>query len=84
MVSAWREAMAFDSRHRLAQIRCPTLIIAASNDEAVPIHHAEMLHNGIVGTQLVVVDGADHALIWTHSDEFAQVIDKFLFERDQK
>jgi hypothetical protein len=30
MVSAWRETMAFDSRSRLAEIGCPTLVVAAS------------------------------------------------------
>ena len=66
MVSAWRETMAFDSRRRLAEIRCPTLVVAASNDQAVPIHYAKMLHDGISGSQLVIIDGADHTLIWTH------------------
>jgi pimeloyl-ACP methyl ester carboxylesterase len=33
MMSAWKETMAFDSRRRLSEIRCPTLVIAASNDE---------------------------------------------------
>ncbi|MFG2053110.1 alpha/beta fold hydrolase [Micromonospora sp. NPDC048930] len=78
MVSAWKETMAFDSRSRLAQISCPTLVIAASDDRAVPIHHAKMLHDGIAGSELVVIDGADHALIWTHPDEFARVTDGFL------
>jgi 3-oxoadipate enol-lactonase len=78
MVSAWRETMAFDSRRRLAEIACPALVVAASNDQAVPIHHAKMLHDGITGSQLVVIDGADHALIWTHSDEFVRVVDEFL------
>src|SRR5512135_434393 len=78
MVSAWRETMAFDSRRRLVEIRCPTLIIAGSNDQAVPLHHAQMLHNGIAGSRLVIVDGADHALIFTHSDEFLRVTDEFL------
>jgi Predicted hydrolases or acyltransferases (alpha/beta hydrolase superfamily) len=78
MVSAWRETMAFDSRPRLGEIACPTLIVAGSNDQAVPIHHAKMLHDGITGSQLVIVNGADHALIWTHADEFLQVTDEFL------
>lgn len=78
MVSAWRETMAFDNRRRLVEIRCPTLIIAGSNDQAVPIHHANMLHNGIPGSRLVIIDGADHALIFTHSDEFLRVTDEFL------
>jgi len=78
MLTAWRETMAFDSRKRLAEIRCPTLVIAGSNDVGVPIHHAKMLHDGIRGSQLVMIDGADHALIWTHSDEFMRVTDEFL------
>ena len=78
MVSAWRETMAFDSRRRLAEIGCPTLVVAASKDQAVPMHHAQMLHDGIPGSQLVIIDGADHALIWTHSAEFVRVTDEFL------
>jgi 3-oxoadipate enol-lactonase len=78
MLIAWKETMAFDSRPRLAEIKCPTLIIAASNDEAVPFHHAKMLHSGIEGSQLTIVDGANHALIWTHPNEFIKLVDKFL------
>ena len=78
IVSAWRETMAFDSRRRLTEIKCPTLVVAGSNDQAVPIHHARMLHDGISGSQLVIIDGADHALIWTHPDELVRVTDEFL------
>ncbi len=78
MVCAWREAMVFDSRRRLAEIRCPTLVLAGSNDRAVPIHHARMLHERIPGSELVIIDGADHALIWTHADALVQVVEAFL------
>lgn len=78
MGAAWRETMAFDSRRRLAEIACPTLVVAAADDRGVPIHHARMLHEGIPGSQLVIIDGADHALIWTRPDEFLRVTDGFL------
>ena len=78
MESAWMAAMAFDSRRRLAEIKCPTLVVAASNDEAVPLHHAKILHDGITDSQLVIIDGANHALIWTRSDELVRVTDEFL------
>ncbi len=78
MASAWRETMAFDSRRRLSEIRCPTLVVAGVNDQAVPFHHAKMLHDGIPGSRLVTIDGADHALIWTHPDELLKVTDEFL------
>lgn len=75
---AWKEAMAFDSRGRLNEIRCPTLIIAGSNDNAVPMHHASMLHDGIAGSKLVVIAGADHALMWAHPDQWLKKVSEFL------
>jgi 3-oxoadipate enol-lactonase len=80
MTSAWRSVMAFDSRQRLAEITCPTLIIAGSNDQAVPIHHARMLHAGSADSRLAIIDGADHALIWSHPDALVRAVDKFLDE----
>jgi pimeloyl-ACP methyl ester carboxylesterase len=78
MVLAWRAAMAFDSRRRLTEIRCPTLIVAAPKDYAVPLHHAKMLHDGISGSQLVVIDGATHALLWMSPAELVRVTEAFL------
>jgi pimeloyl-ACP methyl ester carboxylesterase len=80
MVAAWRAAMAFDSRPRLAEVRCPTLIVAGSKDAAVPLHHAYMLRDGIAGAKLVILDGADHALLWVRPEEFAGIIERFLEE----
>lgn len=78
MLSAWREAMAFDGRDRLAGIGCPTLIITGSDDGAVPMHHATMLHDGIHGSRLVIIDGADHSLVWTHPAELVRATEEFL------
>jgi len=78
MVEAWKQAMAFDSRPRLAEIKSPTLIVAGSKGDAVPLHHAEMLHQGIIGSRLVLIDGADHALLWTHPDALVRVTEDFL------
>lgn len=78
MISAWRDAMAFDSRPSLAEIGCPVLVVAGASDRAVPIHHAKMLRDGIPGSRLAIIDGADHALIWTHPAEFAQKTAEFL------
>jgi pimeloyl-ACP methyl ester carboxylesterase len=75
---AWREAMAFDSRSRLHEIKCPTLVIAGSDDNAVPMHHASMLHGGIAGSKLVVIAGADHALMWAQPDEWLRTVGEFL------
>lgn len=78
MVAAWREAMAFDSRPRLVEIKCPTLVLAGSADTAVPIHHTKTLGDGIPGSKVVVVEGAGHGMIWTHAGEFERAVDGFL------
>lgn len=78
MLHGWKAVTSFDSRDRLAEIKCPTLVVAGSSDTAVPMHHATMLHDGIAGSQLVVVDGAGHTLIWTHPDELVRVSEIFL------
>jgi len=78
IAAAWREAMAFDSRARLKEIKCPTLVIAGSDDNAVPMHHAKMLHDGIAGSKLVVIAGADHALMWAHPHQWLEKVNEFL------
>jgi 3-oxoadipate enol-lactonase len=78
MAAAWKETMAFDSRRRAAEITCPTLVVAGAHDRAVPVHHARMLHDGIRGSKLVVIDAAGHLLIWTHPDELVRVTEGFL------
>jgi 3-oxoadipate enol-lactonase len=78
MITAWKETTVFDSRPRLAEIACPTLVVAGSNDRAVPLHHARMLHQGITGSKLVVIEGAGHLLIWTHPDELVRATEGFL------
>ncbi len=37
-----------------------------------------MLHAGISGSQLVVIEGAGHTLIWTHGNELMRVTHEFL------
>jgi 3-oxoadipate enol-lactonase len=80
MIAAWRAAMAFDSPDRLSAIACPTLVIAGSEDTAVPFHHARMLHDGIPASRLVVIERADHALIWARPDDFTRAVAAFLDE----
>jgi pimeloyl-ACP methyl ester carboxylesterase len=77
-IGAWREAMAFDGRLRLGAIRCPTLIVAGSADEAVPMHHARELNAGIAGSRLVIIDGADHALVWARPEALVGAVNEFL------
>lgn len=81
MINGWKAARAFDSRPYLEEIKCPTLIIAGSRDQVVPKHHISELHRSIDNSDLIILNGADHALIFTHPDEFVRQVELFLTSR---
>jgi len=37
-----------------------------------------MLHAGIQGSRLAVIDGAGHTLIWTHPEQLTRIVEEFL------
>ncbi len=76
-----RDAMAFDSRPWLGEIRCPTLVIAGAEDKAVPRHHALMLIRGIPGSELRLVEGGGHTMIWTHPAELVRLVEEWSDQR---
>jgi 3-oxoadipate enol-lactonase len=78
MVEAARAMLRFDSRSRLREIQCPTLVVAGAKDQAVPLHHARMLAEGISGAELRVFPEAGHELIWTHGPEFTNTVKSFV------
>lgn len=78
MVAAVRAALAFDSRSRLHELRCPVLIVAGERDTAVPPHHARLLAERIPGARLHLVQGAGHTLLWTHTARLADLLEAFL------
>ncbi len=78
MIEAVRQMKAFDSREWLDQISSPMLVLCGSEDTAVPMHHARMLARGIRSSQLRVIDGAGHALLWTHPEELVEQTEQWL------
>jgi pimeloyl-ACP methyl ester carboxylesterase len=50
----------FDVRDRLKEIDVPTIIIAGEEDPSTTVEHAQMIHAGIRGAELVVIPGARH------------------------
>ncbi len=47
-------------RDVIGQIRVPTLILVGDQDIAVPLIHSQRLHEGIAGSQMVIIPGAGH------------------------
>ena len=66
--------LGFDSRSWLNTITAPTLVIGGSGDWAVPRHHFDMLVSTIPGARGREIEGAGHALLWTHTDQLASII----------
>lgn len=49
-----------DMTPRLAEIECPTLVIAGEEDVIIPVSEAEAMHAGIKGSSLVVMPKVGH------------------------
>jgi 3-oxoadipate enol-lactonase len=78
---AYRDALPalgrFSVRHRLAEIRVPTLIVTGDADTTVsPRNQHELL--AIPGSRQVVIPGGGHGLIADHPAEFNEALVGFL------
>ena len=69
-----RAILGFDARGELPEIRCPTLIIAGSDDRTVGSGAAGELHRGIAGSALYVYDGLGHGLYDEARDFYDRVL----------
>lgn len=73
----------FDSRARLAAIRCPTLIVAGGDDASSvagrePLDSARTLNRLIAGSELAVIEGAYHYPQIDHAEAFNACVLDFL------
>jgi 3-oxoadipate enol-lactonase len=66
-----------DLRESLAGIVAPTLIVAGAQDVATPVEHAEAMHAGIPGSDLLVLD-ASHLSNVEQPEDFGRALVDFL------
>jgi 3-oxoadipate enol-lactonase len=59
-VAACRMLGAFDGRPLLGDIRVPTLVMVGEEDYAAPVAMAQVMHEGIAGSLLEVIQGTRH------------------------
>ncbi len=58
-----------DFRNDLARIDVPTLVMQGDQDRIVPLNASGLrTHKAIKGSELVVVEGAPHGMLWTHAE----------------
>ncbi len=63
-----------DSRPHLAKIRCPTLVVAARNDQLMPLELLEELAAGIPGAKLAIVEDSGHMASIEQPEEVTRLI----------
>ena len=67
-----------DTFDRLKEIKCPTLIIAASHDRLTPKSSAELIHQVISNSTLKILDRAGHFVTLSRAPEINEIIRDFL------
>jgi len=67
-----------DARPILAEIACPTLILAGEEDALIPVTAAEEMHRGIRDSQLVMLPRCGHLANLEQPDAFNAALGRFL------
>ena len=75
--------LAFDLRGQLGEIRCPTLILAGSEDRTLGTEAAGELHREIPGSELFVYPGLGHGAYEEAGDFYTRAFD-FCSRDEQK
>lgn len=60
LAAACRTLVTHDTRGRLGEIECPTLVAVGEHDEETPLDYARALHEAIPRSRLEIIPGAGH------------------------
>lgn len=69
---------AYASQERIGELRMPTLVIHGTEDDAVPIHLARRLRDGIAGARMVEIEGARHNYLTDAPEIASSTLREFL------
>src|SRR5919206_869583 len=68
----------FDYRPRLADVRRPTLVVVGEHDRTTSTRGARVLHEGIEGSELVIVPNAGHMSFVEDQERYVGAVRGFL------
>ena len=68
---------------RLGELKMPTLILHGDADSRIPVACGRQLHEGIHGSQLHILPGAEHGLLTNEAEHSRNFIVRFLSERGE-
>jgi 3-oxoadipate enol-lactonase len=77
-VAALRGLARFDVSPRLAELRCPTLVMAGDRDATVPLAAKRRLQQSIPGAELIVVDDSGHVTPCDQPERFNALLLSFI------
>lgn len=69
-----KESQRYNLKEEGQKIKCPTLILHGTLDELIPRHHAHILKKYLSNSELIEIEGADHA--FTDPEKLNEVLDK--------
>ena len=75
----WKAATSMESRGRLCEIKCPTLILIGDHD-TLTARQQPFIHRSIAGSRLVTISNAHHGTNLDNPEQVEQEINCFLSE----
>lgn len=75
---AWRACVGFSAKDRLAEIRCPVLVLHGSADPLIPFRAGELVHRAIPHSEWIEEPGAGHSLPTERAETFQRAVLDFL------
>lgn len=69
-----------DISDKISQIKCPALVIHGSEDIAITPDRARKMHDSLVDSRMVLIEGETHAPNMTKPKEVNAEISKFFKE----
>ncbi len=76
-----RELLTIHAMPVLPAIEAPTLLVWGERDPLVPVSCAPAIHSAIAGSELRVIPGAGHVVMWDAPTEFNAAVVGFLRRR---
>jgi pimeloyl-ACP methyl ester carboxylesterase len=67
-----------DSRKRLAEVTCPSLVLVGEDDRLTPLEVSQEIHQCIPGSELAVIEGSGHLSTLEEPDAVTAVLRDFL------
>jgi pimeloyl-ACP methyl ester carboxylesterase len=76
--NAWRACIDFSAKDRLAEVRCPTLVVHGTADMLIPFRAGELVARAISGAKWLVEEGVGHSLPQERAESFTRALVDFL------